>query len=656
MTSVLVLLVLPACGDVATERLGTSTEAVTGPNVWAVGSMVRVGRSDAPGTTVDAEIHAAGGEYESFQLVVQGPPGGLTGGNVTLSALAGPSGATIAASDVALFREQYVTVTSSSPDWGGSNRPLGAGDYADGLIPFVDPSTGKSLYGSTASVVAAPFSVAAGENQPIWIDVYVPPGTPRGAYSGTYSVSSDQGTASGKVVVDVWGFTLPAKPALKSSFLFWNSVPQAAHEELLRNKLDPLGVPASEQASLMSQYGLQSDGLPFFSGADVGNCTMSAAPSVASIQASAAAQAKGLYLYAYSADEIGNCTNLYPTVQAWGLALHEAGVDNLVTMAPVQQLFDDGSGKGRSAVDDWTVLPVEYVNSTAIIKQALAKGDHVWSYNTLVQDAYSPKWEIDFLPLDFRIQPGFISAALSMTGILYWRVDQWSPDPWTNVNNAGTYSSSNYPGEAQLLYPGQDVGIAGAAPSMRLKWLRDGVEDYDYVALLQQAGKGAWAVQQAATVAPDWTNWTRSPTALEAVREALGNALDQMGSQGGGADGGAGGPADASAPHGSDGGNGGPGTVSSDSGDDAGSSNEQPGANSTGCACRAAGPSRDGLFPLAWLLPLGTLLLRWGRRTRDAGAGAGAVSLAAAGTARSRGRRRRGGSRAPASARGAGAP
>ena len=53
---------------------------------------------------------------------------------------------------------------------------------------------------------------------------------------------------------------------------------------------------------------------------------------------------------------------------------------------------------------------------------ALAKGDEVWSYNTEVQDPYSPKWEIDFAPINFRIQPGFINQSLHLTGLLYWSV------------------------------------------------------------------------------------------------------------------------------------------------------------------------------------------------------------------------------------------
>jgi hypothetical protein len=152
----------------------------------------------------------------------------------------------------------------------------------------------------------------------------------------------------------------------------------------------------------------------------------------------------------------------------------------------------------------------------------------VWSYNTLVQDAYSPKWLIDFDPVNFRIQPGFISQSLDLTGMLYWRVDKWPSDPWNNVNNAGTYSSSNYPGEGMLVYPGGPVGVKGVVASMRLKWLRDGVEDYDYVQILKGLGKGDLAMEISRSVAPDWTNWTRDPGAVATARQKLGEAIDRL--------------------------------------------------------------------------------------------------------------------------------
>jgi hypothetical protein len=169
------------------------------------------------------------------------------------------------------------------------------------------------------------------------------------------------------------------------------------------------------------------------------------------------------------------------------------------------------------------MLPATYDQDVPNVLKVQAKGDQAWSYNTLVQDSYSPKWEIDFDPIDYRIQPGFISASLGLTGLLYWRVDLWSQDPWNVVNVAGYMQ---YPGEGMLVYPGAAVGIAGVAPSMRLKWLRDGVQDYEYVTLLEQAGQGPWALQVAAQAGANWSNWTRDPNVLEGVRQQLGVALD----------------------------------------------------------------------------------------------------------------------------------
>ncbi len=496
-----------------------------GPIVWVVPSLQRVGQSDPAGSGTLAQLAAAKGEYESFQVVVKGPASGLSNVNVSVTDLTSSSGQTISKSNLSLFREQYVYVNASSPNWGGSNQPLGAGWYPDGLIPFVDPATGLPPVG--ASLTAVPFSLSAGSNQPIWVDVFVPRSVAAGFYSGSYTVTSSQGSVTGQISLQVWNFTLPLKPSLKSSFSFWNADSLAAEQELLRNRVTPLNVPASNQTSLMS-YGLGTNNVPYWSGANVSTCSMSAAPSVAQFQTAAANNQSGLYLYDYSADEVGSCSNLYSTIQQWAYNMHQAGVNNLVTMAPVSALFDDGSGTGRSAVDDWVILPVMYNGSAGMVQQALQKGDSVWSYNTLVQDSYSPKWEIDFAPINFRIQPGFINQSLGLSGLLYWKVDGWTSSPWTNVNNAGTYSSANFPGEAMLVYPGSTVGITGVAPSMRLKWIRDGVDDYDYITLLKQAGQGAFALQVAQSVGPDWTNWTRDPNAVASARQQLGQQLDAL--------------------------------------------------------------------------------------------------------------------------------
>jgi len=495
-------------------------------DTWIAPSLHRVGMTDAKGGDAQANLWAARGEYESFQIVVNGGDKGLSHVNVTISDLEGPSGHMIPRTSFTLYREKYVHVTSSSPNWKGSNQPLGPGWYPDALIPFTDPDTGKPLSG--AQLTAVPFDLKARTNQAIWVDLLVPRTAEPGKYTGTYTVTSSEGSATGHIALTVWNFSLPVSPSLKSSFLFFQAGSLAAQKELLRNKLFPLSTSPQDQAALMKEHGLSATHIGPFSGADIGSCHMAPAPSVTQYKALAAAQQPGLMLYSYSADEIGHCSNLYPTIKEWARNMHQAGVKNLISMSPTPALYDDGSGTGRSAVDIWVLLPVMYNNSKQQVQQVLKKGDSVWSYNTLVQDAYSPKWLIDFDPVNFRIQPGFLSQSLNLTGMLYWRVDRWGSDPWNNVNNAGTFSSANYPGEGMLVYPGQQVGVKGVVASMRLKWLRDGVQDYDYVQILKQLGKEDQAMEIAKSVAPDWTNWTRDAEKIEAARKKLGETIDAL--------------------------------------------------------------------------------------------------------------------------------
>jgi glycosyl hydrolase family 123 len=117
---------------------------------------------------------------------------------------------------VTLYRAHYVPVTQSSPV-----APNPPGWYADALIPFKHPETGQPLGGRFP---AAPFPVNAGQNQPVWVEVFVPPATPPGTYTGAVTV-----TASGlapttvPLTLTVWNFTLPNSSSVRSAFgEFWN--------------------------------------------------------------------------------------------------------------------------------------------------------------------------------------------------------------------------------------------------------------------------------------------------------------------------------------------------------------------------------------------------------------------------------------------------
>ncbi len=508
------------------------TAAGTGPQFYTLSDFERALPGHPLSSHGSVHLYAGGGEYQAFQIAVPAPPSGLTLTGVMSSDLAGASGHKIPASNVTIYREHYVHVDSPSPDRHGANRPMGAGWYPDALIPLRDPDSGKPLTGKYRAV---PFHLDRSSGEPpgtftIWIDVFVPRGTAPGDYHATITLSSDRGKIEVPWSLTVWRFQVPLKPSLRSSLLFWNPVGKEAVEELLRNRLMPQHVPSatpSIERRLETSLGLSMSGTDFWSGADNSHCSMKPAPAPDDLKRAVRSHDPKLWLYNYTADEIGNCKGLYPALKEWGRALHQANIKNLVVMAPVPELFDDGSG--HPAVDVWVLLPMQFENDSALIAAARAHGSEIWSYNAAVQDAYSPKWLIDYDTIGYRLQAGFLNQTYGLTGVLYWRIDRWDGDPWTHVNNTGVFSAGNYPGEGMLLYPGDPVGLhGGAVPSIRLKELRAGVQDYEYVEMLKHLGRGDWALGRIHTVAPDWKNWSRSGEAVEAVRRELGAEINKL--------------------------------------------------------------------------------------------------------------------------------
>jgi len=497
-----------------------------GPVVWVFGGMERIHPTSVPGASTDIAMAAARGEYEPFQIGVRAEGAPLTNVDVAVSDLVGPGGAVILAANLTLYREHFIEVGHHSPYWGGPVEPLKGRWFPDALTPFVDPATG--LPPSGGAIPAAPFDVEADHDQPVWVDVLVPRDAIAGGYVGTYTVTSDQGSASGRVDLTVWDFTLPVGPSEDSSFLLQrieNS--KQAEELLLRYGIMPDPVTPENQAGFVDAYGLRSADLGFWSGAYYGNCSMDRPPSVGTIRRFVGWQDPRLRLYNYTADEVSGCPSLYGELRAWARNLHEAGVDQLVTMVPVPELFHDGSGTGRTAVDIWVMLPEQLDRvgraSPSLLVRARGKGNDIWSYVALVQGGFQPSWELDYPPADYRILPGFLNQAENVTGVLYWAVDYWSADPWTgNEYRSGRW---HYPGEGVLVYPGEPVGVQGVVPSMRLAWIREGIEDYEYVQILRDRGLGAEALSVIEPAAATWRQWTQDSAVIQAVRADLAAAI-----------------------------------------------------------------------------------------------------------------------------------
>jgi len=79
-----------------------------------------------------------------------------------------------------------------------------------------------------------------------------------------------------------------------------------------------------------------------------------------------------------------------------------------------------------------------------------------------------------------------------------------------------------------MIYPPSPIGSTEPAPGIRLKALRDGIQDYEYVQILNGLGQTAFVNSVIQPIASGWGNWTHDPNTLEAARLQLGQKLSLL--------------------------------------------------------------------------------------------------------------------------------
>ena len=185
--------------------------------VWTAGTAEKIQPTTAPGSSRALVLESARNAYEAGQIIVTAQTA-LT--NVTLSAspLTDDAGHSLTADHITFFREAYIDFTNVSVTAHGNlevpkNSPTGDARLPDPLIPFTDP------YTTTTRAVGAPFSVAAGFNQPVWVDLFIPKATVAGVYHGTITVTAGSQTlATVPLTLTVWDLILPDMNVITTYF------------------------------------------------------------------------------------------------------------------------------------------------------------------------------------------------------------------------------------------------------------------------------------------------------------------------------------------------------------------------------------------------------------------------------------------------------
>jgi Domain of unknown function (DUF4091) len=206
----------------------------------------------------------------------------------------------------------------------------------------------------------------------------------------------------------------------------------------------------------------------------------------------------------------------------------------VVPINTLEQNGDNGpTGLTRSQYNTWLS------GSTAGITR------RIWSYlacgsggtcgnGTVGNFTYNyPNYNIDAKPASNRAQEWMTYLHNQSGELYYYATCAWETgcygaglNPWTNL-----YAFGNN-GDGTLLYPGSTAQVGTATPiwipSIRLKNIRDGLQDYEYLNVLTVSGKGGDAMKQVTGWITNSYSYEYSGTGLQTARFNLGTTMHQL--------------------------------------------------------------------------------------------------------------------------------
>jgi hypothetical protein len=525
--------------------------------VWVAGSTEKVRPSAAARSTTTAEIAAARNEFEAFQVVVTGPASKVS---ARASALEGEG----RIEGIRLYREDLIDVKQLSGLDGQT------GQWPDALVPDVDDVVGEKRN-------AFPFDVKAGESRAIWVEVHVPADARPGVYRGTVTIASSEGEAEVPVSLTVWDFDLPSTSSLRTAFSLSYGGVRSAHgtdgdqESALRARYGQLGLDHRISITTLADdgrhmdldnvakhYGPLLDGTAPTTLAGAQLTAFKYVGDKTSVPEHARwatyFRERGWFdqLFDYTCDE-PPLTCSWDEIKVRSDAVHaadpefqtlvtthvqaaqEQGVyDAIDIMVPVINFLDDRPGQELAGDQTSAYQP--------FVQQGGQK--ELWTYqscmshgcggtvdfgNPSASDQYYTGWPsymIDASAVRSRAQE-WLTFLHGATGELYWETSMaFSHDAWSNQWDF----SGN--GDGTLFYPGTTARIGGQTDipvaSIRLKMIREGMEDYEYLKLLADSGDAELAKRLAREVFPNAYTTDVDPQALMKARDAMAKRIVEL--------------------------------------------------------------------------------------------------------------------------------
>jgi hypothetical protein len=536
-----------------------SIAAAQPPSVRVMGSATKVRPAAKPTGSATASLSAARNEFESFQVVIRALATPASSVRLTLSSRLRRASTTLPASSVSIYREAYYDAAQASD----------AVEGAPGLLPDALIPTKDRYYGETRN--AFPIDVPAGQNRVAWVDVLVPPTAPTGVYKGALKVAGTGFSKTVPITLRVLKLKLSSTARLRSAYrLLWSAPCQALLSSncindpetgwktfgmFTRAALDNrITISSSYQPGVKDLTRFRTIYEPFLTGATqtvpqlrpalIGARLTSFeidAANLAAWHTEATGRGYADRVFYYACDEPGRDGNRWSgckqnaqsakgtwadipvLITATITAAEQFGARDLIDLlVPLVNHMNDKVPGGDAA----------YVGDQRPKYDPFAgePGNQVWMYTSCMStgcgagnetDPYWGGWPgyvIDAPASEARAM-GWLSYTYRTVGELYFETAGKLTTAWTDQFDFGGN------GDGTLFYPGVTSRVGGSHPipieSLRLKLIRDGYEDYEYLRYLTLHGKGATARSIATGLFPTTHDTLRSNDQIQKARQKL---------------------------------------------------------------------------------------------------------------------------------------
>lgn len=554
-------------------------------NVWAVPAEQKV----RPDDRIEQEnivwssgnkkinIAGAGNEHVPFQVVVStnvsGSPRRVTAPKdffIEITDLTNTQGHRISKENIKFFLQHYILLYAAS-------SPVGAtGYWPDALAPLKVPFDMTAHY----DVV---------KNRPIWVDVQVPQNTPGGKYNGTITVTQNKKPIENIAVeLDVYNFSLPDETSLITYMNvsrgqlagFYNlqgeseeieKLTQTYYDKLYENRMEPwfndMLTPGVKVTGTKVEVDFDHERyLYYMNDLKTKRVLLHAYPGNLRRQVTAKPFSEefknivGSYLsqvddyfqkngwherlvFNSPVDEPRSLEE-YEETREWATLVKKSTSDVpfLITRTPVPPKENPEWGTFQGYVDNYSIHG-NHLNGPEVkkaIQEEKARGGEITWYISCDQQFPQPNYFIDAPAMDLVMVP-WITARYDMDGILYWAINWWSQtsNPWLDAStfHSGFLCSGGWVlnGEGSLWYPGdyterytRQPNVDGPVSSLRFELLREGIEDYMYLSMLEDMGDKDFAADIVKSFVVDVRAFSRNVEELYSNRKVMAERLEGL--------------------------------------------------------------------------------------------------------------------------------